>query len=315
MKKFLLKLLCLVAIPFGIFVLGFLCLVFAAPQYKYSYNASLIDKIDFLKKSPSPKIILCGNSNLAFGINSKLMENEFGMPVVNLGLHGGLGNAFHEEAAKLNIQAGDILIVCHSWYSDDDKISDPLLAWMTLENNFSLYKILRRKDFFDMAKSFPKYTAKIMLLWITKKGNGIPSDCYTRTGFNKNGDLIYPREYDKNLFDDSVHSFVPQINDICTKRLNRLSEYCAQKNATLLVAGFPVMQRSDEILDRSEYENFQTNLAEKLDSRVISDFTDYIYDESLFYNTNLHLTNAGAEIRTRQLINDLKKYFGIEQEN
>lgn len=315
MKKFLLKLLCLAAITFGMFVLGFLCLVFAAPQYKYSYNASLIDKIDFLKKSPSPKIILCGNSNLAFGINSKLMENEFGMPVVNLGLHGGLGNAFHEEAAKLNIQAGDILIVCHSWYSDDDKISDPLLAWTTLENNFSLYKILRRKDFFDMVKFFPKYTAKIMLLWITKKGNGIPSDCYTRTGFNKNGDLIYPREYDKNLFDKSVHSSVPLINDVCAKRLNRLSEYCAQKNATLLVAGFPIMQRSCEVLNRSEYENFQTNLAEKLDCLIISDFTDYIYDESLFYNTSLHLTNAGAEIRTRQLINDLKKYFGSVQKN
>lgn len=315
MKKFLLKLLCLFAVVFAVLIFGIAVLVFAAPQYKYSYNASLIDKIDFLKKSPSPKIILCGNSNLAFGINSSLIENEFGMPVVNLGLHGGLGNAFHEEAAKLNIQAGDILIVCHSTYSDDDKISDPLLAWTTLENNFGLYKILRRKDFFDMAKAFPKYAAKTAMLRITKKGNKIPADCYMRTGFNENGDLVYPREYDKNLFDASVHSSVPQINDVCAKRLNRLSEYCAGKNATLLLAGFPVMQRIGEVLDRSEYENFQTNLAEKLDCRIISDFTDYIYDESLFYNTNLHLTNEGAEIRTRQLINDLKKYFDSVQGN
>ncbi|MDO5773940.1 MAG: hypothetical protein Q4P16_06500 [Spirochaetales bacterium] len=315
MKKFLLKLLCLFTVVFAVLIFGIAVLVFAAPQYKYSYNASLIDKIDFLEKSASPKIILCGNSNLAFGINSKLIENEFCMPVVNLGLHGGLGNAFHEEAAKLNIQTGDILIVCHSSYSDDDKISDPLLAWTTLENNFSLYKILRRKDFFDMAKAFPKYAAKTAMLWLTKKGNRIPADCYTRTGFNENGDLIYPREYDKNLFDGSAHSSVPQINDVCIKRLNRLSEYCTQKNAVLLVAGFPIMQRSGEVLDRSEYENFQTNLEEKLDCRIISGFTDYIYDESLFYNTNLHLTNAGAEIRTKQLINDLQKYFGREQEN
>ena len=75
----------------------------------------------------------------------------------------------------------------------------------------------------------------------------------------------------------------------------------------------PIMQRSGEVLDRSEYENFQANLEEKLDCRVISDFTDYIYDESLFYNTNLHLTNAGAEIRTKQLVTDLKKYFGSGQ--
>lgn len=45
---------------------------------------------------------------MAFGFQSEQIEEAFGLPVVNLGLHGGLGNAFHEEMAKINVCEGDI---------------------------------------------------------------------------------------------------------------------------------------------------------------------------------------------------------------
>lgn len=75
-------------------------------QYNDNYDAALVDKVDRLKSITEPKIILVGDSNVAFGINSKKIEEELGMPVVNLGLHGALGNAFHEQIAKLNIGGG-----------------------------------------------------------------------------------------------------------------------------------------------------------------------------------------------------------------
>ena len=57
-----------------------------------------------------PKIILIGNSNLAFGIDSEKIENSVGMPVVNLGLHGSLGNEFHESMAKKYIEKMTLLL-------------------------------------------------------------------------------------------------------------------------------------------------------------------------------------------------------------
>lgn len=78
-------------------------------QYNDNYDAVLIDKVDRLKSINEPKIILVGDSNVAFGMNSKKIEEELGMPVVNLGLHGALGNAFHEQIAKLNIGGGGYL--------------------------------------------------------------------------------------------------------------------------------------------------------------------------------------------------------------
>ena len=69
-------------------------------QYQDNYNASLLDKVERLNNIHEPKIVLLGNSNLAFGIDSQMIEDELNMPVVNMGLHGSLGNAFHEEMAK-----------------------------------------------------------------------------------------------------------------------------------------------------------------------------------------------------------------------
>ena len=91
MKRFLTKVLLLTLLCCGIL----LCVnifVFGS-QFSSSYSAVLLDKLDRLNRIEEPKIILVGHSALAFGIRSDMMEEALGMPVVNLGLHGALGNA------------------------------------------------------------------------------------------------------------------------------------------------------------------------------------------------------------------------------
>ncbi len=81
------------------------------PQYLNNYMAALIDKNERLCSIDEPKIVLVGNSNLAFGINSAMIEEAFSMPVVNMGMHGGIGNPFNEQAAVQNVHEGDIVIL------------------------------------------------------------------------------------------------------------------------------------------------------------------------------------------------------------
>ena len=201
---------------FGIFIIG--------NQYEDGYDASLIDKVARLKSINTPKIMLVGNSNLAFGMDSEMLENTINMPVVNLGLHGGLGNAFHENIAKLNINSGDIVIICHSTYSDDNKISNIELCWITLEYHKDLWKILRPEDYYEMAVAFPKYWVKSLMAFI---GRMIPRKIvptvYSRKVFNKYGDVaVKPdidRESESKMFKAGVEK-VPEVNDTCTYRLN-----------------------------------------------------------------------------------------------
>ena len=299
---FFLKLTCI------LLALAFFMFAIVMPQYRYVYTGSLEDKMERLQSLNESKIVLIGDSNLAFGINSRLLEEAFDMPVVNMGFHGSLGNAFHEEMAKINLCEGDIIIVAHINYADEDKISDPVKAWISVENNPQLWQLIRNKDIPDMYFSFPIYAKKALTLWISKEGN-YPDygNAYSRLTFNEYGDVAFERTTGSYTFtENSIR--VPKINAICTERLNALNQYVTEHGASLVITAYPIAY-GEFTPPEAEYVQFQTELQEALDCPVISDYRDYFMDYDFFYDTNVHLTNEGADLRTQQLIYDLKQWL------
>ena len=287
------------------------------PQYETGYNASILDKSARLNSINGPKIVLIGDSNVSFGFQSDLIEQAYGIPVVNMGLHGGLGNAFHEEMAKMNVQEGDIYVICHHTFADNGKIDDTELAWITLENHFALWSLPSVQDIPGMAKAFPSYIKKASVLWAKELINpeaaksadaAEAATCYSRSAFNQYGDDIFPRE--NGTFTFTTQS-VPEMNDTCINRLNRLNAYLAERGATMVVAGYPI-GKGEFTPPEEEYVEFQQKLSDRLNCQVISDYRDYFFDYSYFYNTELHLTNDGARLRTEQLIKDLEKVVELD---
>lgn len=279
-------------------------------QYETTYNAAIVDKLNRLNNLESPKIILVGNSNLAFGMFSNEVEAAFGMSVVNLGIHGGLGNAFHEDLAKLNIGEGDIIVVCHTTYSDKDSIDDKDLAWVTIEYHEDAWNSLRLKDILELIPAYRKY---FMSSYLLKKGGlgNLQQDeltSYARDAFNEYGDIVRrPGELETSFeFTPGVIE-VPQINNTCISRLNVLNRYIESKGAKMVIAGYPIAD-GEYTPDRSEYEAFQKKLVSSVECEVISNFVDYLMPYDSFYNTHLHLNSAGAEHRTKLLIHDLEKW-------
>jgi len=280
-------------------------------QYRNIYNASLSDKLDRLNTIYEPKIILVGNSNIAFGIDSELIETSLGMPVVNLGLHGGLGNAFHEEIAKQNINKGDIVVVCHSDFSDLDNIPDPELALITYDNQSNIFPVFRKKDYIDLIKAYPTYLRKSYKLWLTDEGNIKKSKPYSRDAFNKYGDVVFkPNELKvkEDYFKKNTVA-LPKINNICINRLNELCEYCLSQGAFLVIAGYPIARGKYNKYSEEEYVKFQNELIDVLNCPVISDYKNYFYPYDYFYDFSLHLNEKGRQARTRQLISDLNNWI------
>lgn len=308
LRKFMLFVLILLLILFGVV---FLHHVVVGSQYAGEYNASICDKINRLKSINEPKIILVGHSNLSFGIHSEIIEKELGMPVVNLGLHGGLGNAFHERIAKLNINKGDIVVICHSTFSDANNIPDPSLAWITYDNRVDLLPLFRLSDFKTLFLSYSNYLKASFKLWIHGTGNMLNDGCYSRNAFNAYGDVVVKpkdRQMDADLFfKDNVVGF-PQINDTCVNRLNKLNRYCQERGASMVVAGYPIAYGKYANFEADDLYEFKERLDAALDCDVISDYTDYVYPYDYFYDTVLHLTDEGARIRTLQLITDIKAW-------
>lgn len=303
MKKNLLFFLKLIVVVV-LFACFFLFVVM--PQYTNNYQASMIDKVERLESVQGPKIVLVGNSNLAFGIDSAKIEQAFSMPVVNTGLHGGLGNAFNEQAAKLNVNKGDIYIICETNYNDNDQISNPELAWITIENHFELWKLLRAKDVWPMMQAYPTYLRNCLSMWSEETGNVDSGDCYSRNAFNEYGDDIYKRPESQGGIDFSFVT-INHISNAAAKRLNKLNDYLSSRGATMLIAAYPIANCKNAPSDEEYFEMWK-EIAEAVDCPVISDFRNYRYGTEYFYNTHLHLTDEGVILRTNQLIKDLEDY-------
>lgn len=278
-------------------------------QYEQSYQAAFTDKLQRLKSIDEPKIILVGHSNLAFGINSKKLEDALSMPVVNLGLHGGLGNVFHENFAKANINDGDIVVVCHSSYKLET--IDYRLWWSTIGSDKEAFSCLEQEQYYSLMQAYPDHLKRRLLSIVFGIGDTDTSTSYTRNAFNEYGDIVYKPESAKKDV-DSIFSkkelSVPKIDAECVERLNKYNQYVSSQGATMVVAGYPIAYGKYSTYTEADFEEFSKSLQEALDCDVISDYTDYFFPYDYFYDTHLHLTQEGADVRTAQLIADLKAW-------
>lgn len=282
-----------------------------SPQYLRGFNASLIDKVARLESINEPKIVLLGNSNVVFGFDSKMIEDALGMPVVNMGLHGGNGNPFHEEMSKYNITPGDIYVLCHTAYSDDDGIVEPMTAWATIENHFHLWKLLRLKDVRLMADAFPVYIKKCFNLYASGEGNRDYDNVYSRSAINEYGDVGIELKDTEYTFDLVVYP--DPVYDTTIERINELNKYITDRGATLVVGGYPT-GNGGLTSDSQRLVDLQEELKEKLDCMVISNYTDYMFDYLYYFNTGYHLNTEGAKLRTAQLIADLSRWMSTGRE-
>lgn len=292
-------------------LMGVFCFCVVMPQYEGNYQASTLDKVKLLEETQGPKIVLVGNSNLAFGIDSARMEEELGMPVVNMGVHGGVGNAFNERAALLNVDEGDLYVICHTNYDDTDSIKNQKLAWITIENHPQLYAFIRAKDWPDMIRAYPTYLRDCLRLWRSGEGNQETNDAYRRSAFNAYGDNYYPRPEGGEDVDFSL-VVINHINEESAQRLNTLYRELRSKGADMVVAAYPIAAY-EQAPSSAEYYDMGLEMSRALDCIVISDFRDYMFDPAYFWDTHSHLTDAGVQIRTQQLIEDIRAYFEGER--
>ncbi len=284
------------------------CFVIVMPQYLLNYQASLIDKNERLCSLDEAKIVLVGNSNWAFGVDSQKLEEAIGMPVVNMGMHGGIGNPFNEQAAVQNIHEGDIVIISYSNFADGDIIKNPELAWITIENHPALWKYIRLKDWPSMIKAYPTYLKDCLDLWSQGIGNMDSGTEYSRLQFNEYGDNIYDRPALVISDEELAEAHIPEIGDETIDRLNKLNQTLQEKGATLLVTPYPTPVTS-YTPPVEEYVAFSDQIEERLDFPLIGRYEDYRMDKNLFYNTYLHLNNEGKQLRTQMLIDDLQEYL------
>lgn len=277
-------------------------------QYETNYVSAMRDKLDRLDSISGKKIVLVGDSNLVFGMNSEKLEEASGYSVVNMGLHGGLGNDLQMKLAFSNVQEGDIYVVSFTNYNQDYYIYQKDLTMLMLAKNWDMWKLLSFRQLLEIIPAIPDYLFNSYSLMISGRGNQELEACYldyARSSFNPYGDMGIRIE-ENDFFDFANYSScVSGISDRMIDELKFWNEYCGARGAKVVIAGYPIA-KTGSCSSEEDFSAFGYTIEKCSGCQCVSDFKDYIFPLDLFYDTQFHLTTEGADYRTSLLINDLK---------
>lgn len=287
--------------------------LFWNPQmpWEQNYLAASIDKHQRLRTTRSPRIILVGGSNLAFGIKSEELENELQLPVVNMGLHADLGIAFMLDEVERELTPGDTVVF--SWEHDifstgaveslgrqlvevrpASVLHLPASHWMDLidRHGFAVLGNLARRTVLLRFETPPPPSSE---------------RAYKRHGFDAQGS--YTGHFGKICAQPRLDALpVRQITEPILRRIEQFARRCQEQQ----VACFYSCPPQPESLLISMVEAIERNLTElsEIPNLVVLDAPrDHAYAPEAFYDTSYHLTEKGAQERTRRLIATLRPHL------
>lgn len=305
------------AAPFLCVFLTGICL---PPQYSQTYYGELAEMYHKIRAAEGKKIVIIGNSGVAFGVDSALAETllkEAGIDysVCNFGLYGTLGTKMMCELAGGQLRSGDIVILTPEFDSRSLSLYFSVEeAWNALDSDMGMYCDFPSGMKGPLAGGYFGYVARKLSAFRSGKaaeGSGV----YARASFDGNCDLKnYPRPYnimpdgsdpnDSITLDSSLFSedFLIYIDEFAG-RLNR-------RGVQVYYAYAPVNAGAVSAGERQKAANLDQYLRDALSFRVISNIEDYIMDSEWFYDSNHHLNESGMTVRTVQLVNDIKNELG-----
>ena len=288
---------------------------FSMPKiYDNTYLAVLNDKYERLNAINEPKIVIIGGSATAFGINSEIIEQETGMPVVNFGLYGALGSKAMLELAKSNINKGDIIIFQPEYsaqlYSNFIGATELLQA---LESGTGMLKSLSARTKLELMASLGKYISdKNKIISMGNKPS--PQNVYAYSSFNQYVDISYPRPYNimPDLYDTNALIEISNsiISDEFAESFNNYYKFIKKKKASLYISMAPINELAIKNNTVEAKEAYHDYLEQVFLAPVISNIDDSIISCEYFYDTNYHLNDAGVLLRCYRLIGDIKRIIG-----
>lgn len=305
-------------------IVPFLCVIIAGmcipPRYSDTYYGELAPMLDRLQNADGKKIVVLGNSGVAFGVDSALAEtllSEAGedYAVCNFGLYGALGTKMMCELSKPCIGKGDIVVFAPEldrqalslYFSAEE-------AWYAIDGDLSMLGMFSGDDKSALVGGFFGYAAKKLALYADGK-TAAPSGVYARSSFDEHCDLKnHPRPYnvmpggasaEKVIISDGS-AFSPEF----VEYVNGYAEYVEKKGASIYYSFSPMnaLSMTEEDIDNAK-ALYQT-ATELFDFEVMSDPADCIMDGEWFYDSDFHLNDSGMTVHTVQLVNDIKNMLG-----
>jgi hypothetical protein len=279
-----------------------------------NYLAAVLEKDRIIRNAASPKVVLVGGSNLAFGIDSKMLQDSLGRPVVNMGLYAKLGLKYMLAQVRPYINEGDVVVVVPEYdqfygdfangdhtlntallYAPNDRVSDFI-------KSYSVVDVVLRPRVENARRSFLRAAAAA----VGRENQFFPPDTnpvYNRRSFNERGDVVSHLGR-KGMNPDSIYvGPLPSIRTFNAETidyLNEIAEEAARKKAHAYFM-FPSYIDGSYSLNAPAIDSLRARLEGNLKLRIVGSARDFVYPSGYFFDTRYHLNEEGRVVRTQQM--------------
>jgi hypothetical protein len=276
--------------------------------FSFGYMSGLKIKHQRAKEITQPKIMFVGGSSLAYGMDSELVEKTLLVPVVNLGLHGGLGVSFMLNQAKKLLKKGDIVFISIEYFmgeGDYKLIEKTCLEFpevadireFSIKQEIKLHLSETRADLVKYVEDKPK-KRKLDPNAIGWTAN-LKKNYNPLREFNKYGDYTqhlnrkgwYKRRSDESKFQYRYWEGI--------ELLNKFHVAAKEKGADVFFI-YPPLAKEVYDLHVTMINKFSKDLNNDLDFEVLNTPEDFVFENRYFYDTHYHLIDKGREIRTKK---------------
>ena len=305
MRRFLIGILLFILVIIAVLAVS----LFFIPNNKIPDNSlfASYDKHQRLSSLESPKLILVGGSNLPFGIKSEMIEDSLGLPVVNMGLHAGLGLNFILSEVERDIHEGDVVVTSleyHHFLSPSMYQGEDVLAALLFDVNRDCMKYISVGQWVAMLPNISLYASKKLINISPQTVNDFES-LFTRESFNKQGDEVAHYGMPSSVHSGGKKDLSEKTYNKAIRRLMRFSELVDAKKAKLVLVACPYPQQQ-YYMDSIAIGNVESELNQLGLSFFIRP-KECVFPDSLMFNSYYHLTEEGAGVRTQQLIKVLEQ--------
>ncbi len=301
-------------------------IVFLIPE-KNDYSLGIGLKHQRLEQLDTRKIVLVGGSNLSYGVDSKMIQQATGCPVVNMGMNGYFGVRYLLEEVKAHINPQDIVVLSFEYDNLFKSVDGTPASHLAITKAYpQIFSYLSFEQKLQAIAAIPTVAQlKIMRLIsevIDAVKRPLTGKSYRAEGpadmnvieslksFTPEGDIIghlgvvWPFAREEAVVPEGA-SIDPEMIAL----MRGFAEEMQKRGASVVVSYTPFMAEA--------YDKLQSHLV-RFDSMVRSSPpliapsppSAFVYDESLFFDTVYHLNERGRPLRTQKIIDDLQTTLG-----
>lgn len=298
MKKFLLKTFHFL----GVVIVSLVMMITCFPKSKSHYNYIHHVKMERLDTLSSPRLILIGGSNVAFGINSKMLRDSLNFNVVNTASQASIGMKFMIDEVEKRSHRGDIIVVMPEYEQFFGRLNgsgDGALTSTIILSDYNGIDQLNYSQWINFIAGIPNYVKSNLMSH--KSG----SEKYSSLRFNEFGDEVvhWQCKSKGNIKPSRIREdFDSYAADYLICFMNRMKAKGCQ---VILLPPISIQSKVSSNQDKIKLLYSEMKMRRHPFGATPEQF---VQPDSLAYDTQYHVNYEGAISATQALIDYFHKY-------